>query len=91
MTGGAAWWDGLPGDRRYLGIGSATSMALAGVGAEVGIVARDRIRGETTIAELRALGGDGNIESAHMVGHRPEEFWASETRIESVDRVGFGA
>jgi retinol dehydrogenase 14 len=62
VTGGAAWWDGLPGDLRYLGIGSATSMALAGVGAEIGIVARDRIRGETTVAELRALGGDGDID-----------------------------
>jgi retinol dehydrogenase 13 len=32
------------------------------MGAEVGIVARDRTRGEAAAAELRALGGDGDID-----------------------------
>ena len=44
------------------GIGRATAMALAGMGADVGIVARDRTRGEATVAELRALGGLGDID-----------------------------
>lgn len=44
------------------GIGRATATALAAMGAEVGIVACDRTRGEAAAAELRALGGDGDID-----------------------------
>jgi len=39
------------------GIGRATVLALAGMGATLGIVARDRARGEATVAEIRAQTG----------------------------------
>jgi len=39
------------------GIGRATALALAGMGATLGIVARDRARGEETVAEIRAQTG----------------------------------
>ena len=39
------------------GIGKATAAALAGRGAQVVLVARDRCRGEATAAQLAAAGG----------------------------------
>ena len=39
------------------GIGRATALALAGMGATLAIVARDRARGEATVAEIRAQTG----------------------------------
>ena len=44
------------------GIGQATAMALAGQGAQLILVCRDRSRGERTVAEIAAQTGNRTIE-----------------------------
>jgi retinol dehydrogenase-14 len=46
------------------GIGKATAAALAGLGAQVVLVGRDRSRAEATAAELRAAGAAPRLEIA---------------------------
>lgn len=43
------------------GIGKVTALELAGLGATVVVVARDRGRGETTVAEIKAQSGRANV------------------------------
>jgi len=44
------------------GIGKETARALAGSGARVVITARDKARGESAVADLRAGGGRGQVD-----------------------------
>lgn len=43
------------------GLGKAVAMALAAEGLRVGLVARDRVRGEAAVADIRAATGNGDL------------------------------
>ena len=71
------------------GIGKETARALAKMGANVVMVSRDRIRGESALAELSAEGGNGEIElmladlsSQREVRRLAREFEAGHDRLE---------
>jgi NAD(P)-dependent dehydrogenase (short-subunit alcohol dehydrogenase family) len=44
------------------GIGMETALGLANTGATVVVVGRDRVRGESAIAEIRAKSGNGSVD-----------------------------
>jgi NAD(P)-dependent dehydrogenase (short-subunit alcohol dehydrogenase family) len=48
------------------GIGRATALALAGMGASMVLVARDRARGEAVVEEIRGAGGDASLLLADL-------------------------
>lgn len=48
------------------GIGRATALGLGKLGATVGVVARDAARGERTVAEIRAAGGEAQLFVADL-------------------------
>ncbi len=47
------------------GIGYETALALAGMGATVGLVCRNKERGETAQAQIRSLAGNQNVDLFH--------------------------
>jgi NAD(P)-dependent dehydrogenase (short-subunit alcohol dehydrogenase family) len=70
------------------GIGKETARALAGLGANVVLVARDRERGEAAISDIKASSGNSAIElliadlsSLAAVRHLAEEFSATHEHL----------
>jgi len=67
------------------GIGRATALALARMGATLFLVCRDRGRGEATIAEIRAVTGNGDVallladlSSQHSIRQLARDFLATQ-------------
>ena len=70
------------------GIGKATATALARLGAEVVLVARDPAKGQATVAELRAATGNSRVEllladlaSQASVRHAAEQIKRTHQRL----------
>ena len=67
------------------GIGKATAAALAGRGAQVVLVSRDRGRGEAAAAELAAAGGQApRMGVANPAPMRPVRLLADLTNEDDV-------
>jgi len=67
------------------GIGKATAAALAGLGAQVVLVGRDRGRAEATAAELRAAGAAPRLEIADFTSMDQVRELAG--RLEALDHI----
>lgn len=73
MTGKTALVTGGTG-----GIGLATAAGLAGLGARVGIVGRDRARAEAAAGRLRGIGGNVEVFTADLSSQREVRRLAAE-------------
>src|ERR1700690_2330757 len=66
------------------GIGRATAIALAATGIHVAVSGRDKVRGDLTVAAIRAAGGRADFVPTHLRDA------ASATRLAGGGRGGGG-